>query len=557
MMSVVSSRVSSVSSILKASGVRAQFIKQPGKVYFKLPKDVKNIICNSANSDGIKEYEKLIHLLKEGAIKDSDLTEFLTEARQCISLLDIRHESFVQALLQIEWTNRSPEVISTYKFFLQDLVCMQTLHIKIVINRLVELFKPAEDNNLEHEIGQFKSEDTERLNHIHDILHKILEVVPMSDKVLLQSLVSQFPYIVHGTYTHEIYIYALLQILNYAPQLRSNILVFIINRLVMLDVNIPREETSNDEEDDVVDDCISSNGTADNNDLIKINNDTDKRNTVHPTARTLDSCMELFLKYMNEFCFANGVLQIENLRTLYFDILCAFEAVILPTHGSQYVQYIMFYICSFRTVITETFTNWLWHKVTDPNVAPVLRQTAVYYISSLHATASFISPGLVKTTMSNLTLWIHKYIISQEDTEYIDDAKPHAVFYSVCQAFFHLFVARHKHFESKNRILFLQNLDISKIVTCKLNPLKMCDTKIVRDFADITSTYQLAYCYAVIENNERNRLPIFGMKSYSPVLVLNFFPFESYTLEHSRRRIAPLFRNTVASIDSQFVEKCK
>ncbi|XP_071566545.1 uncharacterized protein [Temnothorax nylanderi] len=164
-MSVVSSRVSS--------------IKQPGKVYFKLSKDVKNILCNSASSDGIKEYEKLIHSLKEGAIKDSDLTEFLTEARQCISLLDIRHESFVQALLQIEWTNRSPEVISTYKFFLQDLVRMQTVHIKIVINRLIELYKP--EDNAEHEIGQFKSEDMERLNHIHDIMYKILKVLPMPD----------------------------------------------------------------------------------------------------------------------------------------------------------------------------------------------------------------------------------------------------------------------------------------------------------------------------------------------------------------------------------------
>lgn len=68
-MSVVSSTVSSVSSILKINGVRAQFIKQPSKVYFKLPENVKNILCNFTNGDGIKEYEKLIHSLKEGAIK--------------------------------------------------------------------------------------------------------------------------------------------------------------------------------------------------------------------------------------------------------------------------------------------------------------------------------------------------------------------------------------------------------------------------------------------------------------------------------------------------------
>lgn len=199
---------------------------------------------------------------------------------------------------------------------------------------------------------------------------------------------------------------------------------------------------------------------------------------------------------------------------------------------------------------------------------------------------TLLSSRLVKTTLSNLTLWIHKYITSQEDSEYIDDdTKPHAVFYSVCQAFFHLFVARYKHFvESKNGkcilfiicvsyrfnsdsflktffflgILFLQNLDIPKIVTCKLNPLKMCDMKIVHDFANVTSMYQLAYCFTVIENNERNRLPVFGMKTHLPVLVPNFFPFESYTLEQSGRRITPLFRNNVMSIDSQqLVKECK
>lgn len=39
----------------------------------------------------------------------------------------------------------------------------------------------------------------------------------------------------------------------------------------------------------------------------------------------------------------------------------------------------------------------------------------------------------------------------QEYTKYIDNTKPHAVFYSTCQAFFYLFVARHKEFvNSKN-----------------------------------------------------------------------------------------------------------
>lgn len=78
---------------------------------------------------------------------------------------------------------------------------------------------------------------------------------------------------------------------------------------------------------------------------------------------------------------------------------------------------------------------------------------------------------LVKMMMSNLTLWIHKYITLQEDSEFIDDdAKPHIVFYSVCQAFFYLFVARYKHFvESKNgECIFIVCIKITNLTATVL-----------------------------------------------------------------------------------------
>lgn len=56
------------------------------------------------------------------------------------------------------------------------------------------------------------------------------------------------------------------------------------------------------------------------------------------------------------------------------------------------------------------------------------------------------SSRLVETMISKLTQWLNEYITSQEYSEYIEDYAKHVVFYSVCQAFFHLFVARYKHF---------------------------------------------------------------------------------------------------------------
>lgn len=54
-----------------------------------------------------------------------------------------------------------------------------------------------------------------------------------SRKCLLYSIESQYPYITHSTYIHEVYIHALLYIPNYAPYLRSDILSIVINRQVL------------------------------------------------------------------------------------------------------------------------------------------------------------------------------------------------------------------------------------------------------------------------------------------------------------------------------------
>ncbi|XP_071862578.1 RNA polymerase I-specific transcription initiation factor RRN3 homolog Tif-IA [Bombus fervidus] len=547
-MSVVSSRVSSVSSILKTPGVRSQLIRQSNRVHFKLPKNLKSIIYNFEAGNGTKDYEDLICILRDSNIKDRDLIGFLSNVRQCISLLGPIHKVFVETLLQIKWTDRSIDVTSAYKAFIEDLICMQIHYAKNTIDNLVEQFKPDEDNDAEWKSEECKEEDIQRLNHIHNVLQKILKVVPMSSKLLLQSLRARFPYIVHGTRTHQVYVYALIQIISYAPQLRSDILSLIINRLMVLDVNIPRLEIENEEDEDLMDDSECDSILGNVNNVVEENNitETDK---VHPIAHKLDMCMELILKYMYNCCFINGVLQVECLRSLYFDILQIFETVILPTHASQYVQYIMFYICSFKTAVAEAFVDWLWRKASNPNVPSIIRQSSVVYIASLLVTATFVTTGLVKAVQFRISKWIHDYINMQDHSNYIEDEnKEHGVFYSVCEALFLIITKRHNDYpDSKKYMLYLQELDLAKIVTCKLNPLKACHPEIAHSFAEITRIYQLAYCYTVIENNTRNQLPLFDSKKGTTPTVEIFSPFSSYTLQRSGRRIIPVLRDNINS----------
>lgn len=156
---------------------------------------------------------------------------------------------------------------------------------------------------------------------------------------------------------------------------------------MVLDVNIPQSD--NDEGED---DAMEINDEIDT-DTNTNNENKENIKSLHPIAHTLNVCMEQILKFIYNTCYIKEELNLESLKKLYLDILKIFETIILPTHASQCVQYIMFYICSFKVAVVEAFLDWLWRKATDPNVPIILRHTCLSYIASLVAAASFVSSG--------------------------------------------------------------------------------------------------------------------------------------------------------------------
>lgn len=93
-------------------------------------------------------------------------------------------------------------------------------------------------------------------------------------------------------------------------------------------------------------------------------------------------------------------------------------------------------------------------------------------------------------------------------------------------------------------MLFLQGLNLTKIVTCRLNPLKVCQPAVVQNFAAVTRKYQLAYCYTVIERNSRSNLPVLQTTNRFINWLDTFFPFDPYLLVSSGQRITPLYNNS-------------
>jgi hypothetical protein len=48
--------------------------------------------------------------------------------------------------------------------------------------------------------------------------------------------------------------------------------------------------------------------------------------------------------------FFLGIINYEQTKLLFKDLLNIFNKILLPTHDSSHVQFLLFYICSFHTV---------------------------------------------------------------------------------------------------------------------------------------------------------------------------------------------------------------
>lgn len=94
---------------------------------------------------------------------------------------------------------------------------------------------------------------------------------------------------------------------------------------------------------------------------------------------------------MIDQCYGkNGVLKWDKAKQINEDLQSLFEDILLPTHASHHVQFIWFYFLSFKSTLADEFVKFLWAKVTNVSVPPVLKQASLCYISGIVARCNYI-----------------------------------------------------------------------------------------------------------------------------------------------------------------------
>ncbi|XP_072275101.1 RNA polymerase I-specific transcription initiation factor RRN3 isoform X2 [Pyxicephalus adspersus] len=539
-----------------------EFLSSPPRKTVRFGGKVTEILSKYSQGN-TQAFELLKHQLSDPEIKDVQLINWLQELRISVMHLTIDYEQLVNIVLKLSWLNRSKEVLEEYLSFLGNLVSAQTVYLRSCLNMIVSHFVPSRVIICDGDVNISDSEDEDEdivasFNTCHRALQIISQYVPSAPRFLIPILVEKFPYVSKSPRVLECYIHNLMRITVYFPMLRLEILELVMEKLLKIDVSASRHDIE-DAEQNI--DSTNGKNRGDEEAIFNMDEDEDpqKRDEgvlfdamVHPAAERLDIALSILFAYIKDICFQGGILDLNKTKDLYKDLLTVFDKLILPTHACCHVQFVMFYICSFKLGLTEAFLEHLWKKLQNPNCPAIIRQTAASYIGSFLSRATFIPTVTVKACLDLLVNWLHSYIDNQDaGSRAFCDVSSHGPFYSVCQAVFYTVIFRHKQLLEGNLregLAFLQALNFEKIIMCQLNPLRICLPTVVNFFAAITRKYQLVFCYTIIERNNRQMIPIIrsstcGASVQTCINPLDsFFPFDSCVLKRCKKVIDPIYQ---------------
>lgn len=311
--------------------VQFQLISQNG---------LRRVLEDALHGENIGAYEDYLRAMRDIDLSDADFSVLIRESRECIELLTPKCCIFVETIIGLNWIDRDEKLIIEYQNFLIDLLSVHNKYTNIALRTLISSWVPNKIDEHLWKNGVPEEKIKKILSYNHQTLSKIMDVIPMSNDFIMDTIEKQFPYYTKSSFIVAGYVHNLMWLLEYRPLFREDILLMLIKNIVMMDVSVRRidietaERIENDAEE------IFKMDAED----IRNNDDNEMR---HPIAETIDLCMEKLFTFL----LANGKpgfnIDTRQQENLFRVILKAFEEYILPTHKTSHIQFTIFYFCSF------------------------------------------------------------------------------------------------------------------------------------------------------------------------------------------------------------------
>ncbi|KAF8437292.1 RNA polymerase I-specific transcription initiation factor RRN3 [Boletus edulis BED1] len=250
----------------------------------------------------------------------------------------------------------------------------------------------------------------------------------------------------------------------------------------------------------------------------------------------------------------------------FYTLLAIFDRAIIRTFKSRYTQFLLFWYSSLDPEFSDLFQGLLVEKALIGQDVPIVtRAAAASYIASFVSRAQFVDREGARRMVTVLCTFLQNHLDAFDKIIQAGQEPPslahHNVFYAIVQAVFLIFCFRWRDLQEEfdeveaypGRKKWMNELDVvQRMITSPLNPLKVCSSNVVMQFARIAQATNFVYCHSIIEANRRSEynpspgsLPLLPRRSGEELVsaeLHTFFPFDPYRLPRSGSYIQGVYR---------------
>uniref|UniRef100_A0A6G1S6N8 RNA polymerase I-specific transcription initiation factor RRN3 n=1 Tax=Aceria tosichella TaxID=561515 RepID=A0A6G1S6N8_9ACAR len=308
-----------------------------------------------------------------------------------------------------------------------------------------------------HENINDKTEETANL--IHQTMKEILKSKPELIEEYIHCIIKFFPNIYNDG--HSTFINYFANCLEVCTYIRGEPLTILLAKLLDR-INPPTSEEENDK-DKVAEskECIIT-----------------AYKWIYKRLKTLDKR------------------QLENVSAA---MLAAFSREFLVSENGDSLNYLIFYICSLDSKLTDLFINLLWAVFTNSNRPLEERKASVYYACSFMSRANYIEINKVLNYLETAVIWCNGVLFdSQTEDSVLSSTGPNIfnessqLFFSLVDSILYLLTQRYRELYEKESIERLQKLDLDKILDSHLSPLEFCDIDTEQRFREVAALYGIS-----------------------------------------------------------------
>lgn len=296
----------------------------------------------------------------------------------------------ISNIFQFNWNTEWRVVIALVNL-IHHMVSANSLLLIPALQLLVKSFLFKDKARAEQGALPVFNSFLDRPNDLFGLLHRsircLLSICPSGQSELFPILESNFPFNKDSSHDHSLYVSHLLIVCQYLPIQQSKLLELIVIKCIEIDVEIHIEESGEVK--------IKKPADFEEPDLLFENQDLNtfatsgNLNEVSEMADKLDNMMVLLLQFIDGKLaedVANGVVR----DRLFMQLLRIFEDHILMVHRSKFVQFLLFYIASKDNKFAQAFAKLLMNIFLDERNSFLKRQSAVVYLGSFFARATFL-----------------------------------------------------------------------------------------------------------------------------------------------------------------------